>query len=70
MAKLSRCEAKALLERQGIDFAKKDYFDLGGYEVGLVVNAAKRAGYRNRTASGKSTGRAFFDLLRRTRKCR
>ena len=68
--KLTRCEAKAMLEREGINFATQDYFDLSGYETGLLNQAAKRAGYRNRTQSGKSTGRAFFDLLRRTGKCR
>lgn len=59
-----------MLQRQGIDFAKKDFFDLDGHDVGLVLDAAKRARYRGSSRSGKSTGRAYFDLLRRQKGCR
>lgn len=71
--KITACEAKALLKDQGVDLAHRDYFDLSGHEVGLVLDAAKKVGYRkgrSMNAQSKSTGRAFVDFLRRKKGCR
>jgi hypothetical protein len=67
--KLSHCEAKTLLKQQGVDL-KKDFFELDGHDVGLVVDAAKRTGYRKSRNAPGSTGRMYFSLLQRQKKCR
>ncbi len=66
--KIAHCDAKRWLERQGVD-TRKDFFELPGHDVGLVVEAAKRTGYRKSKYAPGSTGRMYFQLLKRQKGC-
>ena len=64
MAKKNHCVFASQLKEQGVDL-KKDYFDLDGHDIGLVVSAAKRAGYRKSKNAPGATARMYWQLLRR-----
>ena len=66
--KIKHCEAKQMLKAQGIDFTK-DSDELRMSEMGLVVDAAKKAGYHKRKDAPGSRGRMYFQLLKRTKSC-
>lgn len=66
--KLTNCDAKAKLRRQGIDF-NADFHTLSSGDVGKVVDVAREAGYRKSKSAPGSRGRMFFQLLARTKGC-
>lgn len=67
--KLTHCEAKAMLQKQGIDF-RKDVFEQRMSNMLLVVDAARAVGYRKSKNAPGSTGRMYYQLLQRQRSCR
>jgi hypothetical protein len=67
--KLTHCEAKAMLHKQGVDFSK-DVFEQRMSDMQLVVDAAHAAGYRKPPNAPGSTGRMYYELLQRQRRCR
>lgn len=62
--KPTHCEIKRELRDEGVDF-REDFFALRGDTVGLIVNGAKRAGYRKSKNAPGSLGRMYFQLLRK-----
>lgn len=64
--KISHHEAKRRLQAAGIDFGK-DSDELSMSEKQLVVDVAREAGYRKRKDAPGSTGRMYFQYLRRLR---
>ncbi len=67
-SKPSTCEAKRALVSRGIDPDRRDYFELRMSEAEQVLAVAKAVGYRKRKDAPGSTGRMFFQHLRR-KKC-
>lgn len=70
--KLTNCDAKAMLQKQGIDF-DKDVFEQRMSDMQLVVDAARATGYRKSPNAPGSTGRMYYQLLQRLhrrRQCR
>lgn len=67
--KMSHCDARAMLERQGVDFSE-DFHALPSSKVDLIVEAARAAGYRKRRDAPGSRGRMYFQLLSRQKGCR
>jgi len=62
--KTPHCEVKKILERQGVDF-RKNFYVLPSSDVSLIVEGARKAGYRKRRDAPGSTGRMYFQLLQR-----
>jgi len=67
--RLSHCEAKAMLERQGINFSK-DVFELSTSQLTEVAEISRKTGYRKSKNAPGSTGRMYFQLLQRQKHCR
>ena len=64
MAKLSRQEAHRLAVKAGIDF-RADYHSLRSSQVSDLMSICKLTGYRKPKNASGSTGRYFFNYLRR-----
>jgi hypothetical protein len=62
--KMNHCEVKSWLRDQGISF-RRDFFEMASSDVGLIVDGAKKAGYRKSKNAPGSTGRMYFQLLKR-----
>lgn len=59
MAKMSKAEAKRIARRHGISF-KVDYDTLRWNETILLVELAKKTGYRKPASASGSLARYFF----------
>jgi len=64
MAKLTRQEAKKLAIKAGVNF-NKDYHQLRGDKVDVLLTLRKATGYRKPAGASGSTGRYFFYYLQR-----
>lgn len=66
--KISHCDAKAMLQKQGIDFSQ-DFHALRSGDVSQIVDAARASGYRKSKTAPGSRGRMYYQLLQRQRSC-
>jgi hypothetical protein len=66
--KLSACDAKKLLEAEGIPFGV-DVHSIGVANLGRVAEVAKQAGYRKPKNAPGSTGRMYYQYLNRLKSC-
>lgn len=66
--RLSHCEAKAILQKQGVDFSK-DSDELPVGQLVEVAEISRRTGYRKSKGAPASTGAMYFRLLKRQRAC-
>lgn len=66
--KMTHCDAKTMLQKQGIDFSE-DFHALPSSQVSLIVDAARATGYRKSKSAPGSRGRMYFQLLKRQRGC-
>ena len=64
MAKMSKEEAKRIAQRNGISF-HNDFYKLSPSEVDMLVDLAKKVGYRKPASASGSRGRYFFYYLRK-----
>lgn len=64
--RMSRCEAKEWLRLQGIPF-DDNFFALSSSQVGLVLEAVKKSGYRKRRDAPGSTARMYYQYLGRAK---
>lgn len=61
---ISHAEATAILDRADVN-PRADFFELSGAEVGELLKAAKRRGYRQPANANGSRARYFFAALQR-----
>lgn len=62
--KWTHAQAKAWLREQGVDFSK-DYFAQRSEVTGLILEAARKAGYRKRPDAPGATSRMYYEFLSR-----
>jgi len=66
--RISHCDAKAMLQKDGIDFSR-DFHELPSSDVSRIVDAARSSGYRKSKTAPGSRGRMYYQLLQRQRSC-
>ena len=68
MARITKCEAKRLAKKAGIKF-DIDSAKLSISQKSDLAAIAKLKGYRKSKNSSGSTGRAFFNYLKKVKSC-
>jgi len=62
--KISKYDAKIMAKNEGINF-NKDFFELSNSEKNILLEIAKKQGYRKSKNAPGSTARMYFEYLNR-----
>jgi hypothetical protein len=62
--KVSKYDAKIMAKNEGINF-NKDFFELSNSEKNILLEIAKKQGYRKSKNAPGSTARMYFEYLDR-----